>query len=148
MNVKLFAASLGLGLLVASTAQAQIVSADILIGTGPVAGRVTIGDRYPSYRDHYAYRAPVRRVVVERYRPRVIVVERFHRGRDRARYHDRGRFRQVRAYYDGRGHYYDGYCAGLREVTVYEQDGHYYRDNDRYDDDRDDHSYRTTSYGY
>lgn len=143
MRITLFAAALGLGLLSAPQAQAQRVSADILIGGGPVAGRLFIGDPYPAYRDVYVHRRPVRRVVVQRYAPRIIVVERFdHRGR-RAKYH-RQSFRRVHAYYDGRSRYYDRYQPGLREVTVYEQNGRYYRDDDdrnrAYDDDRHDRS--------
>ncbi|MEO8296015.1 MAG: hypothetical protein ABI613_10920 [Gemmatimonadota bacterium] len=140
MNVKLFIATLGLGLLVTSTADAQLVSADIHIGTGPVASRLLIGERYPSYHRSYGYRTPAR-FVVERHAPRRIVVERFHGGRgfERSRYH------QVRVYYDGRDRYYDGYGDGLREVTLYERDGRYYRDCER-NDDRDHQEYGHHSY--
>ena len=136
MKVTILAATLGLGLLSAPPVQAQRVSADILIGSGPVAGRVLIGNPYPLHRDIYVQRYPVRRVVVERYAPRVIVVERFHRGRSRARFH-RQNYRPVFVYYDGRSRYYDRYQAGLREVRVYELDGRYYRVDDRYDRDYD-----------
>ncbi|MEO8201855.1 MAG: hypothetical protein ABI679_15095 [Gemmatimonadota bacterium] len=134
MKVTLLAATLGLGFLAASPAHAQ-VSADIQIGNGPVAGRIIVGDHYPVHRDVYVRRYPVRRVVVDRYQPRVIAVERFHRGHGWSKHHQRD-YRPVHVYYDGRSRYYDRYQRGLREVTVYQFDGRYYRDDDRDFDDR------------
>jgi hypothetical protein len=136
MKASLFAASVGLGLLTAAPMQAQRVSAEIVIGSGPVAGHVIIGGPRYYYRPTYFHRYPVRRVFIERRIPRVIVVERFHRGRGYYRHHGyRDHYRPVRAYYDNdRSLYYDDNRSGLREVTLYEQDGRYYHNDDDYDD--------------
>jgi hypothetical protein len=136
MKVMLCTAALALGLLT-SEAKAQVIRAEVIIGD-------------PYYRDRvvHVYDRPVRRVVAHRYVPRVIVVNRFHRGRGHFK-HGRG-YRSVRAWYDrDRRVYYDGFRPGLREVTVYQVDGRFYdnyrddyredrrdRDRDRYDDDR------------
>jgi hypothetical protein len=131
------AAALALAM-VASPAPAQIVQAGVVIRSGPVRGHVVVGE--PVY-----YREPARRVVVvERYQPRVIVVER----RDVRRYPHgwwrRHGYAVTRVYYDDRDNcYYDRWVSnrrGLREVTVYVRDGRYYR-VDR-DDDRDSGYYR------
>jgi hypothetical protein len=136
MKALLFTTALSLGLVALPEANAQVIRAEVIIG-------------HPYYRDRvvHVYDRPVRRRVVHRYEPRVIVVDRYHPGRARGHYkhHSRG-FRSVRAWYDrDRAVYYDGYRHGLREVTIYELDGRYYdnyradyrRDRDRYDD-RDD----------
>lgn len=147
MKATLAAASLALALtLAARPVHAQHVSADILIGGGPVAGRVVVGEPYypPAYAPVVVYRQPRRVMVVDRYPPpRVVVVEPMHRGRGWWKHHS---LRPVALYYDSeRGSYYDRYYRGypgLREVTVYESDGRYYRDeqgrgrgHDHWDDD-------------
>jgi hypothetical protein len=112
-------------LLISSEMQAQRVSADVVVRSGPVAGHVVVGG-YSTYRRPEARRV----VVVERYAPRVIVVERFHHRK--AKHWRRHGFRAVRVYYLN-GRYYDRYYAnrpGVREVIVYERDGRYYRDCD------------------
>lgn len=125
MRTALVGAAIVLGLTASSPAQAQIrvVSADIVIGSGPVVAHIGIGDRH-------AYRRPVYRVVRA---PRVIVVERYHyRTVRRIGHHRHHGWRALRVWYDPHDRrYYDGYRRGLREVTVYEHDGRYY---DRYDD--------------
>jgi hypothetical protein len=109
---------------------AQRVSADIIIGHGPIAGRVILGDPFP-YHSH---------TIVEvrpypRYRPeyREVVVVHRSRGHDWYRRHG---YRTVRVWYDAdRGRYYqhhDRNQAGLRAVVVYERGGRYYSD-DRYE---------------
>lgn len=112
------------------------MGADVSVQSGPVAGRVVIGDQHSSYR-----RTSARRVVVERHRPRLIVVERSHR-QHHARYWRRHGYRSVSLYYV-EGRYYEryhGYHSGLREVVVYQRDGRYYRacDDDHRHDSRDD----------
>jgi hypothetical protein len=146
MKASVVAGALLSGLvLIASSLQAQQVSADVVIRSGPVAGRVVVGDGYSTYRRPpvVVYERPVARrvVVVERYGPRVVVVERVHRNKH-ARHWKRHGFRPVTLYYvDGR--YYDrrvGYARGAREVIVYERDGRYYEDcghDVRHHDDRD-----------
>jgi hypothetical protein len=144
-----------LPLMAAPRVEAQRVNADIWIGTGPVAGRVHIGDdpydRYELRRRHD------RQVVIVQ--PRVIVVERI-RPRGRGWSHKAyGRFRQharvIVVYYDARGgRWYDRpFRRGMQEVRVYERGGRYFwidadrrdwerdyrdRSNDRYDDRWDD----------
>ena len=117
-----FLASLAL---IATPLHAQEVSAEVVVRGGPVAGRVTVGNEYSSYQH------PRRVVVVERYAPRIIVVERL-RHRHHGKHWKRKAYRPVVVYYvDGR--YYDGYYPhrrGLQEVVVYERGGRYYRDDD------------------
>jgi hypothetical protein len=136
MRTSVVAGSLLSGaLLFSHPVQAQQVSANVRVRSGPVTGHVAIGE-YSTYR-----RPPARRVVVvERYAPRVIVVERVHHRK--AKHWRRQGYRVVRVYYVN-GRYYDRYVAhrpGIREVVVYERDGRYYRDCDddhRHDRDRD-----------
>jgi hypothetical protein len=113
MRTGILAGSLLAGVaLIATPLQAQRVSAEVVLRSGPVAGHV----------------------VVERYQPRVIVIERFdHRhGKrwNRDHHRDHG-YRLVTVYYaDGR--YYDRYdphYSDVREVVVYERDGRFYRDD-------------------
>lgn len=138
MKTSTLAWSLAAGLaFTAAPLHAQHVSGEVVVRGGPVAGRVVLHDGYSSYR------RPARRVVVERYAPRVVRVERFrHR---HGKHWRRDGYREVIVYYiDGR--YYDR--AGwdhprAHEVVVYERDGRFYRDDrdrgDRNDgDDRDD----------
>jgi len=118
-------------LLFVSPVQAQRVNADIIIGGGPVSGRIIIGDR--------------------RYdrRPRMIRRVEWVRRHDNRR---AGWYRNFRrdhrvmvVYYDRRDdrYYLDRFQSGLVEIRVYERDGRYYRldddrDFDRYGDGRDD----------
>ncbi|HXE56678.1 MAG TPA: hypothetical protein VNK43_01645 [Gemmatimonadales bacterium] len=138
--------TLALGLVAAPLA-AQAVTADI---------HVVLGDRHP---DHPVYhRIPARRVVVvERYAPRVIVVERVrhpHRHHRRVeRFWRKHGYRPVVVYFDRHhGVFYDRYDRrkpGLREVVVWERDGRYFTDREwdarewrhqyREDDDHDWH---------
>jgi hypothetical protein len=145
MKVALFAATLGVGLLSSMPASAQVVRAEIILGNS-----------YPRERVVHVYERPRRAVAVHRYAPRVIVVERFHRGRGHYKHYRNNDYRRIRAWYDrDRSVYYDGFRPGLREVTIYLAGGRYYddyyhsdryRDNDRYrDDDRDDR-YRDVRY--
>jgi hypothetical protein len=126
MRTSVVAGSLLSGvLLVSNPVQAQLVSADVVVRSGPVAGHVAIGE-YSTYRRPVARRV----VVVKRYAPRIIVVERMHHRK--ARHWRRHGFRAVTLYYVN-GRYYDRFVAhrpGIREVVVYERDGRYYRDCD------------------
>ncbi len=105
---------------------AQRVSAEVVVRGGPVAGRVVVNDGYSSYR------RSARRVVVERYAPRVVRVERF-RHRHGKHWRRKG-YREVIVYYiDGRHYDRTGWGhPGAHEVVVYERDGRFYR-NDRDD---------------
>jgi hypothetical protein len=125
----LFLASLAL---IATPLNGQQVSADVVVRSGPVAGRVII-------QDEYSRRPPARRVVVvKRYAPRLIVVERFRH--NHGKHWKRNGYRPVVVYYvDGR--YYDRIerrHPRVREIVVYERDGRYYRLHDRHDDRWDD----------
>jgi hypothetical protein len=133
-----FLASLAL---IAAPLNGQQVSANILVRSGPLAGHVIVGDEHSSYHSSAIVHRPrpARRIVlVKRYAPRVLVVERFrHR---HGRHWKRMGYRPIVVYYiDGR--YYDrldGRHPRVREVVVYERGGRYYRLDDRYDDRRDD----------
>ena len=129
-------------------ANAQRVNADIIIGGGPIAGRVIIGDHE---RDGY------------RGRPRPIRGIDWIRASDYRRDDWWRRFeresRPVVVYWDRNDdcYYLDRFRPGLEEIRVYERDGRFYRleedgygggyDNrydDRYDnryDSRYDHRY-------
>jgi hypothetical protein len=145
MKASVVAGSLLSGLvLIASSLQAQQVSADVVLRGGPVAGHVVVGDGYSTYRrPPVVYQRPVTRrvVVVERHRPRVVAVELVHRHKH-ARHWKRHGFRPVTLYYM-EGRYYDrpiGYARGARAVIVYERHGRYYEEcgyEVRYRDDRD-----------
>lgn len=123
MKTSTFAWSWVAGLaFMATPLHAQRLSAEVVVRGGPVAGRVVVDDGYSSYR------GPAGRVVVERYAPRVVRVERF---RHRHGKHWRGKgYREVIVYYiDGR--YYDRTGRGhprAHEVVVYEREGRFYRD--------------------
>ncbi len=135
-------------LLSVSPTQAQRVRADIIIGGGPVAGRVIIGDQ-------------------NRYhgRPRSIERMEWVRARDYRRDDWFRRFqresRVVVVYYDRDDdcYYFDRFRPDLEEIEAYERDGRYYRLEDdgygaryddraygRYDDRYNDGSY-SGSYG-
>jgi len=62
-----FAGSLLAALSLAAPLSAQRVSADVAVRSGPVAGRVVVGDGYSTYRRPVVYRrVPARVIVVER----------------------------------------------------------------------------------
>lgn len=128
---------------VAAPLQAQRIEAGISVHNGPIAGHVIVNDGYSSYTgEPVVHYRPVRRVVVERYPPRVIVVERFrHKGHGK---HWRKHGYRAVTVYEINGRYYDRYRSGMREIVVYERDGRYFRDwrdGDR-DYDRDHDRYR------
>lgn len=125
MRSSIVAASLLATLSLAAPLGAQQVGADIVIRSGPVAGRVSVANGYSTYRRPVVYRrAPERVIVVERYAPRVVVVERVHRLRH---WHRQG-YRQVTLFF-ANGRYYDREYRGrpeLRAVVVLERHGRYY----------------------
>ena len=123
MKASIVAGSLLAALSLVTPARAQQVAADVVVRSGPVAGRVVIGDGYSTYR---------RPAVVYRRAPeRVIVVERVRRRHQQSHWRKYG-YREVVVYYrDGR--YYDRYdraWPAMQEVVVYERDGRYYRECD------------------
>ncbi len=130
MKTAIVMGGIALALTLHSPAAAQMVEAGVVIRSGPVAGHVVIADPAPVYQ---------RRVVVERYAPRVIVVEhiRSYRGRGHGWWKRHG-YRPVVLYYDvRRGRFYDRWHRdrrGIREVIVYERRGRFYA---AYDDDHD-----------
>jgi hypothetical protein len=100
---------------------AQHVTADIAIGSGPVSGRILIGDPYPHH-DVVVHRHPAHRPVY-----REVIIIRGHRGHGWYRRHG---YRTVRVWYDATHHaYYSVHpgrnYSGLREIEVYERDGRY-----------------------
>ena len=148
MKASVVAGSLLSGLvLIAFPMQAQQVSADVVLRSGPVAGRIAVGEGYSTYgRQPVVYRRPPGRriVVVERPVARLIVVDRVHRHRP-ANFWRRHGFRPVTLYYV-HGRYYDRpvHRPYVRQVTVWERDGRFYDecdDHDRYDHDRHDHEH-------
>jgi hypothetical protein len=144
MKLALFTATLGFGLLTTAVPAQGQVRAEVIFGSYPVSGRVTLGDPY-YYHDRVVrvYPRYSRRVVVQRYAPRVIVVERYHRGRGHYKHFRHNAFHPTRVWYDPhRVVYYDGYRPGLREVTVYQLDGRYYDEDYYRASDYDDRRYR------
>lgn len=131
MKASIVAGSLLVALSLVGPLQAQHVAADVVLRSGPVAGRVVVGEGYSSYRRPVVYRRPA---------ARVLVVERVYVRHHRLAKHWRHRgFRPVVVYYrDGR--YYDRAVRGgpvMREVVVYERDGRFYHECDERDrDDR------------
>ncbi|MFL5518838.1 MAG: hypothetical protein ACJ8DJ_21990 [Gemmatimonadales bacterium] len=132
MSARIVAGSLLATLFVAAPAAAQNVAADVLVHSGGVVGQVTVGDTYARYRRRpvvIVHRRPAARpvVVVERYAPRVVVVERLH-GHRSSRAWARQGYRPVTLYYrDGR--YYDYWSERWPTATVvvvYERGGRYY----------------------
>lgn len=118
-----FSSAILLPLFSAAPAQAQRVNADIIIGGGPVSGRITIGDRGRYERRPRA----IRRIEWVRVR---------HDNRRDDRYRKfRNDHRVVIVYYDRRDdrYYLDRFHPGLVEIRVYERGGNYYR----LEDDRD-----------
>jgi hypothetical protein len=138
MKTSIVVGGMALGLLLAARpAPAQMVQAGVVIRSGPVSGHLIVGEPAPVV----VYREPVRRVVVvDRYAPRVIVVESVRGPRGRAYGWRRYHYRPVVVYYVGY-RYYDrwfGGRPGLRRVEVYERDGRFYR----WDGDREHYRYR------
>lgn len=137
MRTSIVAGSLLAALSLVAPLQGQQVAADVVLRSGPVAGRIVVGDGYSTYR---------RPVVYRRAPERIIVIEKVYRRHHRNPHWRKHGYRQVIVYYrDGR--YYDRYVRGwpaMQEVVVYERDGSYYRECDdddrgyRYDRDRDD----------
>ena len=122
MRTSIVAGSLLAALSLVAPLAAQQVSADVVLRSGPVAGRVIVGDGYSTYRRPVVYRrVPARVIVVERVYVRASLGASTH-------WRQHG-YRQVVVYYrDGR--YYDRYVRGwpaMREVVVYERDGRYYQ---------------------
>lgn len=132
MRTGVIAGSLLYGLvLVATPLQAQQVSADVVVRSGPVAGHVVVGDRYSTYRS--------RPVVYRRAAPRVVVIERAHRDRQHRHWKRHG-FRPVTVYYVN-GRYYDRWQDHphlVQRVVVYERDGRYYEACDHDDEQNGD----------
>ena len=133
-------------LILAPRSGAAQVAADVVVHSGPVAGRVVVGRPYPEVvvvdRGRRHYHRPY-------YAPRVIVVERYHRG-PRGLAHGYWRkhgWRPATLYYiDGR--FYDRPWRGARyvsEVVVYERGGRYLVPRDFRYDDRD---YRRSYHDY
>jgi hypothetical protein len=142
MNATVLAGSLLSGLMLTAPLSAQQVAANVIVRGGPIAGHVVIENGYSTYRrpSVVAYRHPEARrvVVVERYAPRVIVVERA-RAYRHGNYWVHHGYRPVTLFYlDGR--YYDRRIngRGVREIVVYERGGRYYEDCDNHRD----HDYR------
>ena len=140
MNASTIAGSIVAGLVLAtSPVQAQLVAANVVVRSGPVSGHVVLSNGYSTYHRPPVVvyrRAPERRVVVvERYHPRVIVVERVRHHRH-ARQWERYGYRPVTLFYVNGRYYdryddrYDEYRPNMVRVVVYERDGHYYRDCD------------------
>lgn len=125
-------------LLSASSAPAQDVRADIRIGTGPISGRVVIGERrHIPARVVVVDRAPRRpeRVIVERRGARRIIV--IDDDRRRAlREHGRHDRRHVRGYWDPRTNefYFERWHPRLRPVLFCEHGNKYHLIEGWYDD--------------
>lgn len=146
MRTSIVAGSLLVALSVTPSIQAQQVGADVIVRSGPVAGRVVVGEPYHPYAYSTYQRPPARRVVVRRPPPpRLVIIERVyvrHRWLE-SRWRRQG-FRPVVVYYrDGR--YYDRddrRGPPMRQVVVYQHDGRYYQEcderewQDRYDGPR------------
>ena len=98
MNSGILAGSLLTGLVLTAPLSAQQISAHVVVRGGPVAGHVVVANGYSTYR---------RPVVVDRYVPRVIVVQRVAAHRHGA-YRARRGYRPVTLYYVN-GRYYDRY---------------------------------------
>ena len=123
-------------LLSATPAQAQRVNASIIIGGGPISGRIDIGDR-----GRYGGRPrPIRRMEWVR-----------HKDYRRADFYREFRrdSRVVVVYYDRRDdcYYLDRFRSDLQEIRVFERRGQYYRLEDDRDYDRDYGRYDDRDYG-
>ena len=127
MKTSIVAGSLLAALSLVAPLQAQQVAADVVVRSGPVAGRVVVGDGYSTYRRPVVYRrVPARVIVVER------VVRASWSAAARKHWQPRRATGRWCVYYrDGR--YYDRYVRGwpaMREVVVYERTGGYYHECD------------------
>ena len=127
MKATVLAGSMLSCLVLAAPLAAQEVEATVRVRSGPVTAHVN-DHGYSTYRrPEGEQRHPsARRVGVERYQPRVIVVDRVRARRSREYWAHHG-YRPVTLYYvDGR--YYDRRIGGreVREVVVYERDGRYF----------------------
>ena len=140
----LLASSLLFGsLFTAGKSEAQQVSADIRIHSGPVAGRVIVVPERRVYVERIRFdRRFDRRWAYDKHQRKEW--ERWRRDYDHWRndWHRRlGRnYRVIVVYYDRRDDcFYDRFRPGLEEISVYEQDGRLYRlddDESYYDQDR------------
>jgi hypothetical protein len=141
MKARVVVGGLAFGILLAAApASAQVVQAGVVIRSGPVYGHVIVGEPAAAV----VYPMPRRVVVVERYAPPVVVVERVYAPRGYALgWWRRYGYRPVVVYYGG-GRYYQRWFDGrpLRQFEVYERNGRYYR----WDDDRDHYRDRTREY--
>lgn len=117
MRISIGAAAIATAIaLVASPLPAQTVDAGVVIQSGPVSGHVVVGEPPPVV----VYQAPVREV---------IIVEHVHvpRGNAHGWWKHHG-YRPVTLYYNGDSYYrrrFEG-DVQLREIVVYEREGHYY----------------------
>lgn len=110
----------------AAPVRAQLVVADVRVASGPVAGRIIVGN-HAVHQVVYRHGHPVR--VVNRHAPVVVVrrVAAVPRGHAHGYWTHRG-YRRVVLYAAG-GRFYDRWyrgVPGLREVVVYERQGRYY----------------------
>lgn len=129
-------------MLAATPAAAQDVRAEVQIRTGPVLGRILIGDRRPATRERVVVvergRRPGERIVVERRDTRrVRIVEDFRANTQRS--HARHDNRHVTAWWDPRTDQYgfQRWRSGLERVTLCEHGDKFYVLSDRYDRDHD-----------
>jgi len=138
MKTSIVAGSLLAALSLVGSLHGQQVAADVVVRSGPVAGRVIVADGYSTYRQpavNYR-RVPARVIIVEQ------VPVRRHRDERQWRRHG---FRPVMLYV-ANGRYYDRRVPGwpaMRSVVVFERNGRFYQpcdeqhDRDRHDHDRD-----------
>ncbi|MDZ4674927.1 MAG: hypothetical protein SGI84_10760 [Gemmatimonadota bacterium] len=129
-------------ILVAAPAAAQDVRAEVQIRTGPVLGRILIGERRPERRERVMVverdRRPGERIVVERRDTRrVTIVEDFRANTQRS--HARHDNRHVAAWWEPRSDQYgfQRWRSGLQPVTLCEHGDKFYVLGDRYGDDHD-----------
>jgi hypothetical protein len=125
-----------LPLLAAKPAEAQRVNADIIIGGGPIAGRVIIGDRDRG--GYYGRPRPIRGVEWVRARD-------YRRDDWWRRFQRESRLVVVFWDRDDDRYYMDRFRSGLLEIRLYERDGRFYRlEDDGYGFDG---RYNDRSYG-
>jgi len=131
MRASVVVGALAFGILVTARPAGAQVEAGVVIRSGPISGHVIVGEPAPVV----VYPVPRPVVVVDRYAPRVVVVEPIYVRRGWS-YGWWGRYgyRPVFVYYDGARYYdrwFDG--RGVRRVEVYQRDGRYYRYYHRHD---------------
>ncbi len=146
------------GLLISSTPATAQVSGAVVINSGPVRGRIAVGEPVFVPRPVVIYQ-PVggRRVAVARYAPQLVVVERGHgKNGKSARWYQRHGYRPVTLWFS-QGRYFTqafaarGYRGGPQfiPVTVWERHGRFYLASggrpDRYGYTS---SYTNSSHGY